>query len=139
MMSTVARYAWAFPNSVIGLLFVPLACFRGGALDVIDGVLEVHGPLIAAILRHCIPLEGGASAITLGHVVLGRDRDALTDTREHERVHVRQYERWGPLFIPAYIAAGCWAFASGSGAYFGNYFERQAEQLSVQDRVDRSG
>ena len=92
----------------------------------VDGVLEVHSPLIAAVLRRCIPLAGGASAITFGHVVLGRDSDSLTDSREHERVHVRQCEVWGPLFMPAYLAGGLYAFVSGKGAYAGNYFERQA-------------
>jgi hypothetical protein len=43
-------------------------------------------------------------AITLGHVVLATTESALKKTRSHERVHVRQYERWGPFFIPAYLA-----------------------------------
>lgn len=126
MLVTLARYAWAFPNTIIGLIFVPAACLPGGGLSVIDGVLELHGPLIAAILRHNIPLPGGASAITFGHIVLGRDSAALVDTRQHERVHVRQCELWGPLFIPAYVLAGVWAFVNGTGAYHGNYFEREA-------------
>jgi hypothetical protein len=95
---------------------------------VVDGVLEAHSPLIAALLRRCLPLAGGASAITFGHVVLGRDSDSLMDTREHERVHVRQCEVWGPLFIPAYCVAGLWALLRGEGAYEGNYFERAARR-----------
>jgi hypothetical protein len=64
--------------------------------------------------------------MTLGHVVLGRDREALAQTRAHERVHVRQYERWGPAFIPAYLLASLWGFVTGAGAYHGNAFERAA-------------
>jgi hypothetical protein len=48
--------------------------------------------------------------------------------RRHEHAHVRQCERWGPAFLPAYIVAGAWAFIQGSGAYEGNYFEREARK-----------
>ena len=53
-------------------------------------------------------LAQGPHALTLGHVVLGVSQAALDDTRAHERVHVAQYERWGPLFLPAYLAASGW-------------------------------
>jgi hypothetical protein len=122
----LSRYIWALPNSIIGLLFWPSLLFTNGRARAVDGVLELHGPFIAWVLRHLVPLPGGAAAITLGHVVLGRDADALSATRVHERVHVRQYERWGPLFIPAYLIAAMWAALAGTGAYQGNYFERAA-------------
>ena len=123
----LVRYVWASPNTLIGLLFVPFATVRG-RMQVIDGVLEAHGPLISAILRHCVPIPGGAVAITFGHVVLARDNRSLDTTRAHERVHVRQCEIWGPAFIPAYLMAGLWALVNGTGSYTGNYFERQANQ-----------
>ncbi len=47
----------------------------------------------------------GAMALTLGHTVLGQTDAALDIAREHELVHVRQYERWGPFMGPAYL--GC--------------------------------
>jgi hypothetical protein len=89
-------------------------------------VLEVHGRLTRFFLMHCTLLRGGASAMTLGHVVIGRDRRLLEETRRHERVHVRQCERWGPLFIPAYVVACVVAFLSGRRAYEDNPFEREA-------------
>ncbi len=46
----------------------------------------------------------------------------------HERVHVRQYELWGPVFIPAYLAAAMWGLVTRTGAYDGNYFEQEAMQ-----------
>jgi hypothetical protein len=128
LLSTVVRYGWAFPNTLLGLMFAPIAWLSGGEVKVVDGVLEVHSPLIAAILRHCIPLPGGAVAITCGHVVIGRDRGWLADSQQHERVHVRQYELWGPLFIPAYVIAGLWAIVNGQPAYAENYFEREARR-----------
>ncbi len=108
------------------MAFVPSALGRHGGLALVDGVLEVHSPFIAWVLRHCTALPGGVSAVTLGHVVLGVDRHALRWTRAHERIHVRQYEAWGPLFIPAYLMASAWAFVTGAGAYRGNCFERDA-------------
>ena len=118
-------YAWAFPSTLIGLFFLPLAWIEGG-VELVDGVLELHGRPIRFFLRHCTFLDGGASAMTLGHVVLGRDAELLRVTREHERVHVRQYERWGPLFIPAYLGASAFLRLRGRRAYEDNPFEREA-------------
>ena len=120
-------YLWALPTTAVGLLFVPLALIssRGGA-RVVDGVLEIHGGGIAFFLRRCTLLRGGASAMTLGHVVLGRDERLLELTRDHERVHVRQCERWGPLFLPAYGVGCLIAFARGGRMYRDNPFEREA-------------
>jgi hypothetical protein len=121
----VARYLWALPNTFIGMLLVA-AALRGGGMRVVDGVLEVHGPVVALILRRGVPIAGGAAAITFGHVVAAQSRDMLDATRLHERVHVSQCECWGPLFIPAYLLAGAWSWLRGTGSYHGNYFERQA-------------
>jgi len=65
-------------------------------------------------------------AITLGHVILATDKATLSAAREHEHVHVRQYERWGPLFLPAYIISSGWQILLGRRIYRDNYFERQA-------------
>ena len=120
------RYLWAAPTTAIGLLFVPLALLSGGRAQVVDGVLEVYGGTCHFFLRRCTLLRGGASALTLGHVVLGRDRSCLDVTRRHERVHVRQAERWGPLFVPAYVIASLVAWLRGGSPYRDNVFEREA-------------
>jgi hypothetical protein len=127
MLSVLVRYVWALPNTLVGLLFVPCALWPRGGMRLLNGVLEVHGALISSLLRHAVPLRGGATAITFGHIVLGRDRMSLDAARDHERVHVRQCEVWGPAFIPAYVLAAFWALVKGTGAYAGNYFERQAQ------------
>lgn len=121
----IAAYAWAAPNTAVGLLAAALALLPGGRIRVVDGVVEACGPAVAAVLRRA-PIRGGAAAVTLGHVVLGRDPGALVRTRAHERVHVRQYERWGPLFLPAYAVASLLARLGGGQAYYGNRFEREA-------------
>jgi hypothetical protein len=119
----ILTYLWTFPTSLPGLLVALGSPNR----RVVDGVLEVHGGLATWVLQRA-PLtgKGGASAMTLGHVVLGRSAQALDRTRTHERIHVRQAERWGPLFIPAYFAAGTWQKLRGRSPYWDNPFETEA-------------
>ncbi|HMB91824.1 MAG TPA: hypothetical protein VKP65_13310, partial [Rhodothermales bacterium] len=102
-MLQVLRYLWALPVTLLGLPLAMLALFKGGHLQIVDGVLEAHGPLLRWLLEKAVPLGGGALAITFGHIVLGRDAAVLDATRTHERVHVRQVERWGLFFVPAYL------------------------------------
>jgi hypothetical protein len=90
------------------------------------GVVEVHGGIITRLLRHGLPWVGGGAAMTLGHVVWGRDETCLEASRAHEHVHVAQYERWGPLFIPLYLSASLVAWLRGRDPYFDNPFEHEA-------------
>jgi hypothetical protein len=46
--------------------------------------------------------------------------------RAHERVHVRQCERWGIFFLPAYLGGSLWAAMRGGDPYRDNPFEREA-------------
>ena len=101
----VLRYLWALPTTSIGLLFLLPTLLTGGGARWVEGVLEIHGGVASLFLRYMTLLKGGANAMTLGHVVLGRTPGLLALTRRHERVHVRQVERWGPLFLPAYMIA----------------------------------
>ena len=132
------RYLWAGPASCLGLLLAALCVAAGGHISWHTGVLEVEGRLLSWGLRHLTLLEGGASAITFGHVVLGTSRTALDSTRAHERVHVQQYERCGPLFIPLYVAASLLAAVSGRHAYYDNPFEREAYAHDDAGVFDRS-
>jgi hypothetical protein len=100
-------------------------------LRVVDGVLEAHGPTLAWLLANLVPVSGGVAALTLGHVVLARDAELLATTRAHERVHVRQYERWGPLFVPAYLVASVIAALRGGHFYFDNAFEVEAYRAAT--------
>lgn len=128
-MSRSFVYLWVLPTTCVGLPFVPLAWLGGGRVRVVRGVMEVHGRWVAKVLER-VPIVGGASAMTLGHIVIGRDAACLESTREHERVHVRQVERWGPLFIPAYLTASVLVRLRGLDPYLDNPFEREAYTTS---------
>jgi hypothetical protein len=125
-MPRVLTYLWACPTTLVALvLFAPWSVFAGG-VRIVDGVIEIHGGLASLFLRYGTFLRGGASAMTLGHVVIARTAELHELTRSHERIHVRQYERWGPLFIPAYLIASLAVRLRGGDAYRDNPFEREA-------------
>jgi hypothetical protein len=118
----LASYLWAAPYTLVGLAFVPAALLTGGGVRVERGAVEVYGGRVRLLPRR-------ASALCLGHVIVGRDRDALDHARDHEHVHVRQYARWGPLMLPAYVLSSLGAWRRGGHWYFDNRFERQAYGL----------
>lgn len=126
------RYLWASPNTLLGLAVALAGLTGGGRVRVFRGVLEVYGPGIRRLLDRVTLGRTSARALTLGHVVLACDRRALESTRAHEAVHVRQYERWGPAFLPAYVVASLLAAWRGGDPYRHNRFERAA--LSREDQ-----
>lgn len=93
----LAAAAWAAPTTALGLL---AASTTGAELRrTEDGFIAtgIGGPFGAELRRR------GFSAATLGQVILatGEPSPALL---AHERLHVRQSERLGPLFGPLYVA-----------------------------------
>src|SRR5262245_33833666 len=114
-------YLWALPATAIGLILAFATVLSGGRLRVVQGVLEVHGGAARWLLG-----RGAGAAMTFGHVVLGRDQACLDRSRPHERVHVRQFERWGPLLLPLYVAAGWVARWRGLDPHLDNPFEQEA-------------
>jgi hypothetical protein len=123
-------YVWVLPTTSLGLWATAVTLVSGGQARWHSGVLEVYGGFSAFFLRKVVPLPGGASAMTLGHVVIARDAACHTKTRAHERIHVRQCERWGPLFIPAYLLTSLALKLRGRDAYHENPFEREAFENS---------
>jgi hypothetical protein len=127
-MSRIPAYFWAAPTTAFGILIAGLTAATGGTVYILDGIIEAHGGFATAFLRYVtgLSLRGGAAGLTLGHVVIGRDQDSLDRTRAHERVHVRQCEKWGSFFVPAYLVASVLAWLQGKDAYRENRFEREA-------------
>lgn len=115
---------WAGPASVVGLVLSPFFARR-----------FLVGPLLVC--------EGASwparlgwryKAITFGHVVLGVERLDQA-TLEHERVHVSQYEIWGPLLVPAYLLASLLVVLRGRHFYRDNPFETAARTPERQARL----
>ena len=124
--SRLARWAlwlWASPNTLIGLVLGLLLLPLGARFRRVDGVLEI------AALRRLPRRRWPFAAITLGHVILGTHAQDLERLRAHELVHVRQCERWGLLFLPAYLLAGVWQWVRGRDAYWDNPFEVEARRV----------
>ena len=118
-----ARWLWASPNTLIGLALGLLLLPFGARPRIVDGAIEIAAR--RAPPRRRWPF----TAITFGHVVLGTHAGELQRLRAHERVHVRQCERWGPLFLAAYLLAGAWQWLRGRDAYWDNPFEVEARRL----------
>lgn len=114
---------WTLPNTALGCCFGILGLCLGGQSQFKRGVLEYYGGLVAWILSW---LPNQPIALTLGHTILGRDAHGLDRARDHEHVHVRQYERWGIFFIPAYLVFSVLVTLRGKNPYYDNPFEVDA-------------
>lgn len=115
------KYLWAAPATVLGLAALVTAWPLRARVSVRGGAIEASGGALLARLRWF-----GIDALTLGHVILARNAAVLARWRAHEQVHVRQYERFGPLFIPLYLASSAGLWLCGRHAYRDNPFERAA-------------
>lgn len=118
-------YLWAAPVSLIGCALAGAAVATGGSSAVVDGVLEVEGGLLTALLPR-VGIGMRPAAMTLGHVVVAIDADTLVRTRKHERAHVEQTEKWGFLFPVAYLTVSAAIALRGGDPYRDNWFEREA-------------
>jgi hypothetical protein len=121
---TIVRYAWASPNTSLGLVIGGLGMFTGSRAQMQRSCIEFHGGRLIGILQRLPP--HGAQAITLGHTIIGIDISALEHCRNHEHVHVRQYEKWGPFFIPAYLSCSAYLWFRNRDYYRENPFEVEA-------------
>ena len=119
------RYAWAAPASLVGLLFVLVAICGGARTRRVGGTIECCGGNVRTLVAR-LPEGMRFGAITLGHVIVGLDSHVLDRARSHERVHVRQYERWGALFFPLYLGSSLVQWLRGRDPYRDNRFEIEA-------------
>jgi hypothetical protein len=128
VIARTARLAWAAPCSLVGLAVSGAVLLCGGRARRNAGTLEVclhrDRPGEGWLLR-ALPFR----AITLGHVIVAASALEMERLRSHELVHVRQYERWGLLFFPAYAASSLWQLLRGRRAYWDNHFEVEARAL----------
>jgi hypothetical protein len=134
LFTRLARYLWASPCSLVGLLFALLIVVFGGSMRGKRGVLEVSistgRPPARTGNKH--PFE----AITLGHVIIGFNGEGLEHFYLHELEHVRQYEQWGLFFFLAYPLSSLWQLLNGRSAYWDNYFEVQARERCARSKSE---
>jgi hypothetical protein len=127
-----AAVLWASPYSLLGLAVGLLGLITGGRVRVRDGALEFSGGAAQWFVSR-LPTGPLTLAITLGHVILGQTEAALDISHDHEMVHVRQYERWGPLMGPAYLLCSLVLWTQGRSPYRDNPFEREAYRIADID------
>lgn len=120
-------YLWVLPTSAVALPLVALNALTGGSTFLHGGVVEVHGRLVRRVLNFG-PFP--AAALTLGHVVLNQDDTARRLYRHHELVHVRQAERWGPLFLPLYLGLAVRTWRRTGQGYWDHPWEVEAREIS---------
>ena len=125
MVVKALAWLWASPNTLLGFAGGLLMLVGGARVRTIQGAIEFGGGAFGRMLAdRKRPIR--FRAMTLGHVILGASAADLDAARPHEQVHVRQYERWGPFFLPAYLLSSAWQLARGRRCYRDNWFERQA-------------
>jgi hypothetical protein len=116
---------WASPYTLLGLLVGLVGLLTGGHGGIRGRVIEFYGGGVQWLLQQFFFGEG-AMALTLGHTVLGQTEAALDISRDHELVHVGQFERWGPFMGPAYLGCSLILWLMRRRPYRDNPFERQA-------------
>jgi hypothetical protein len=131
-MWSIFKFIWAAPLTAFGVAPAFLVWLARGHARWCDGALDVHGPIARRVLT--LPWLN-FSAITIGHIIIARDADCCARAGAHERVHVRQGERWGPLFPLLYCGAGLWQMVLGRTFYWDNPFEVAARRADVPTKA----
>jgi hypothetical protein len=130
MLNPALRFVkmlWASPFSLLGLALAAVLLAIGGKARWSEGALEVtFRPSLCDCGKRAraLPFRG----FVLGHVILAFTEEELAAIGPHERVHVAQYERWGPFFLLAYGASALWQLARGRRPYWDNHFEIEARE-----------
>ncbi|WP_249660959.1 signal peptide prediction [Variovorax sp. PCZ-1] len=125
-----SRLLWAAPCSALGLMLCSAALLSGGQLRWRAGALECCLKSDSDLMRW-LDRHQPFAAITLGHVIFALRAEDLQRWHAHERVHVKQFERWGALLLLAYPLASLWAWLKGEDAYLANCFEQEAYRLET--------
>jgi hypothetical protein len=123
MLARVTTLVWASPWTLLGMGVGAIGLLTGGRAQRRGSVVEFHGGAVTRLLAR---LPNRPMAMTLGHTIIGVSAAALDILRPHELVHVRQYERWGPAFVPAYLLCSARLWLAGKDAYRDNPFEQEA-------------
>lgn len=121
-------WAWTSINTALGLIYGALGAVAAVINDVTFSVS--YGNNAVQFVGGSLPFTRNSRAITLGNTVHYRNGESPEDDcelREHERHHVRQYQRLGPFFIPIYITV--WVFTS--------YWDHPMEKAAREEEADQ--
>jgi hypothetical protein len=125
------RDAWrALPGDLLGLIVLnglgigrPTRVHDAGDVR----ALVVEDPRVTRYFRFgFIPTR----AQTLGRYVFATS-DLDPETTAHECEHIRQWQRLGPLYLPAYFGSSALAFLRGDKPYWDNAFEAAARRRAA--------
>ncbi|MBT1070515.1 hypothetical protein [Pelotalea chapellei] len=124
-----AKLVWVLPCSAVGLVLTAVLLVAGAKVSWSSGALEVtFRDSLADCGRRARDLS--CRGIVFGHVILAVTREELAIIGAHERIHVQQYERWGPLFFLAYGTSSLLQLIHRRSPYWHNHFEIQARERS---------
>jgi len=122
------RDAWrGLPGDALGK-----AVMRGCGIEAPTRIVQsggvtavmVEDPRVERWFRaHLMPVQ----AQTLGRYILARGPVA-PDILAHEVEHIRQWSRFGPLYLPAYFGSSAAAWLRGRRPYWDNAFEAAARR-----------
>lgn len=121
----ILGYFWTSINTIFGLVI--------GATGTIVGIIVGSDPSIIA-QHNAIwfvnnPLVArGYDATTYGNTVISKPSVDISSCYigEHEEQHTKQYQWWGPAFIPAYIVDFL------LNRYKGSKFEQKAKEHAIK-------
>jgi hypothetical protein len=128
----IIAFVWASPYTVVGLLIGGVGLCTGSRVRLRGRVIEFYGGGLKRLVNH-MPEGQFIMAFTLGHIIFGQTDAALDISREHELVHVRQFELWGPFMGPAYLLCSLYLWLTGRRPYRDNPFERDAYDQAGDD------
>ena len=114
---------WAAPGSLVGLL---LALASRARLRIDRGTIVAESERGFAVLLK----RRGYRAITFGQVILVHGT-LDEDLRRHEREHVWQWTRGGPVFGVLYLLEAVRCLLLRRKLYRDNLFERQARHAEA--------
>lgn len=130
------RLAWrALPGDLLGRAVMRGCGIDAPTRDVTAGdvtALLVEDPRVGRWFRaHLIPVQ----AQTLGHFVIARG-PIPDDVLAHEFEHIRQWSKFGPLYLPLYFGSSALAWLRGRRPYWDNAFEAAARGRAGRDMAD---
>ncbi len=131
------RDLWrGIPGDIMGLMVMRGCGIAAPTSQVESGevtALLVEDPRVERWFRiHLMPVR----AQTVGNYIFARETVSPA-ILAHECEHIRQWERFGPFFLAAYLGSSALAFLRGRRPYWDNHFEAAARASA--DRMVSSG